>query len=161
MASPVTDTADVAVKSAVRKGAAPSPAHAAGSISRPVPSAMARRKASGTSRAGCWSVRGNVVPFTIRGADRGPALFRYPGGLQAANSRTSPTGNNLLSRACCRIAAHSDRLGEGGGSHLLSGGRSDSVWRACLVKESHGPLLPDRRTPPGFPAPRRHAGPAA
>ena len=54
--SPVTHTAEVAVKSAVRKGAAPSPARAAGSISKPVPSAMARRKVNGTSRAGCWSV---------------------------------------------------------------------------------------------------------
>ena len=51
--NPVTHTADVAVNSAVRNGAAPSPARAGGSISKPVPTAMTSRKANGTSRVGC------------------------------------------------------------------------------------------------------------
>ena len=99
--SPVTHTADVAVKSAVRNGALPSPAREAGSISRPVPSTMTRRKASGTSRAGCWSVRGNAVPF-IPEADGVPALFRHSDGLQFGLSASLPA---LVFRRLAQLGA--------------------------------------------------------
>ena len=50
---PVTHTADVAVKSAVSSGAPPGPAREIGNINRAVPTKMAAKNASGTSRAGC------------------------------------------------------------------------------------------------------------
>ena len=50
--SPVSDTADVAVKSADRKEARAVPASANGSMSKTVPSKMSKRKPAAVKRAG-------------------------------------------------------------------------------------------------------------
>ena len=84
--SPVTQTADVAVKAAIRNGVPPGPGVEIGIMSSTVPTRMAPANPATTTCAGCSRARGTRGPLLRRDKDGTRSLY----GSRTADSRFVP-----------------------------------------------------------------------